>query len=305
MKAKVKKHEEKRIENVPEYKKKTVEMLAKKIKNSKTVLIVSTKGLPSSEFHKIKKSLRGRADIVVAKKSLVLRAISSVEKGSLQNLKEKVGADIALIFSEVDSFELAGILVDNQTPTKAKVGDIAPEDIEIEPGPTDMVPGPAISELGAVGLKVVVEGGKLAIKNSLTIVKKGEEISEKVANVLGKLKIAPMKVGFVPVAAYDSKDDKIYIEIKIDKKGTLEELRASISKALGFAVGIGYTTKETISFLIGKAAMQEKAIEKIYMEYSGNQSTFSPESPMDISDKTSDKINRNIHNEKSKTEGGN
>ncbi len=270
MKAKVKKHDEKRIENVPEYKKKTVEALAKKIKSSKTILIVSTKGLPSSEFHKIKKNLRGKADIAVAKKSLVLRAISSVEKGALQNLKEKVGADIALIFSEVDSFELAGILVDNQTPTKAKVGDIAPEDIEVEPGPTNMVPGPAISELGAVGLKVAVEGGKLAIKNSMIIVRKGEKISEKVANVLGKLKIAPMKVGFVPIAAYDSKDDKIYLEIKVDKKGTLEELRASISKALGFAVGISYTTRETISFLIGKAAMQEKAIEKIYNEKSSS-----------------------------------
>jgi len=268
MKAKAKKHYEERIENVPEYKKKTVEVLAKKIKNSKTVLIVSTRGLPSSEFHKIKKNLRGKAEIAVAKKSLFLRAISSVEKGSLQNLKEKVGADIALIFSDVDSFELAGILVDNQTPTKAKVGDIAPEDIEIEPGPTDMVPGPAISELGAVGLKVAVEGGKLAIKNSIVIVKKGEKISEKVANVLGKLKITPMKAGFVPVAAYDSKDDKIYLEINIDKKGTLEELRTSISKALGFAVGIEYTTKETISFLIGKAVMQEKAIEKIYNEKS-------------------------------------
>ena len=270
MKAKAKKHDEKRIENVPEYKKKTVEALAKKIKNSKTILIVSTKGLPSSEFHKIKKNLRGKAEIAVAKKSLILRAISSVEKGSLQNLKERVGADIALIFSEVDSFELASMLVDNQTPTKAKVGDIAPEDIEIEPRPTDMVPGPAISELGAVGLKVAVEGGKLAIKNSITIVKKGEKISEKVANVLGKLKIAPMKVGFVPLAAYDSKYDKIYLEIKIDKKGTLEELRFSISKALGFAVNIGYAAKETISFLIGKAAMQEKAIEKIYNEKSSS-----------------------------------
>src|SRR3989338_6073396 len=110
-------------------KKKLVEDIAYKFKKSKTVLIVSTKGLPSSQFQAIKKNLRGKSDVVFAKKSLILRAISSVEKGTLQNLKDKITADTALMFSEIDSFELASILMDNQNPTKAKSGDIAPENI--------------------------------------------------------------------------------------------------------------------------------------------------------------------------------
>ncbi len=263
--------EDKKIKSVPEGKKKVVEDIIDKVKKNKTLLIVSTKGLPSSQFQAMKKSLRGKAEIVVAKKSLTLRAISSVEKGALQGIKEMITSDVALMFSNIDAFELASILMDSQTPTKAKAGDIAPEDIDIEPGPTDMVPGPAISELGAVGLKVAVEGGKLAIKNSMTLVKKGEKISDKASNVLGKLKIMPMKVGFIPVAAYDAGDDKIYAEINIDKPGTLEGLRMSISKALGFAVNIAYTSKETISFLIGKAGMQEKAIEKIFNDKNGKE----------------------------------
>jgi hypothetical protein len=35
------------------------------------------------------------------------------------------------------------------------------------------------------------------------------------------------------------------------------------SKALPFAVNIGYANKDTIKYLIGKAAMHEKAIEKL------------------------------------------
>src|SRR3989338_1882329 len=204
--------------DVPEYKINVVKALKEKIKSSKTILLASTRGLPSSQFHEIKKNLRGKAEIFVAKKSLVLKALGESEKGSLQNIKEKVGADIAIFFSNLDAFELSSLLADNQSSTKAKTGDIAPEDIVIEPGPTDLVPGPAISELSSVGLKVAVEGGKLAIKQPHTVVKKGDTIKDNVAGVLAKLNITPMKVGFEPVAAYDSKSSKVYVGIKIDKK---------------------------------------------------------------------------------------
>jgi len=245
---------------IPEEKKKLVEYIAEKIKTSKTVLIASIKGLPASQFQKIKKSLRGKAEIIVAKKSIVIRAISKIEKGVLQNLKKNIDADIAFIFSNTDAFELAGILVDNQSSAKAKVGDIAPEDITVEPGPTNLMPGPAISELGAVGLKVKVEGGKLAIVQGAVIVKEGEVINEKAVNVMGKLNITPMKVGFIPLSAYDATNETIYEKIRIDKKGALEELRTALSKSLGFAINVGYSSKETVTYFIAKAALEEKAL---------------------------------------------
>lgn len=246
-----------------EEKKKLVSGLAKMIKSSKTVLVASTKGLPSSQFHAIKKSFRGKAEIRVAKKSILLRAISSIEKGSLQNLKNYITADVALFFSDLDAFELSALLAENQSPTKAKAGEIAIEDITIEPGPTDLLPGPAISELSSIGLKVAVESGKISIKQGSVVARKGEPIKENVASVLGKLNVFPMKVGFIPIAAYDSSSDKVYTNIIIDKKSTLEELRSSIGKALGFAVKISYICKETLSHLLTKAVREEKAIEAL------------------------------------------
>ena len=256
-----KKKDSGRVTTVPEYKKKIVSDLVSQLKKSRTILIASTKGLPSSQFHEIKKKFRGKADIRVAKKSLVLRAIGNVEKGALQNLKQNITSDVAIFFSDLDAFELSAMLSDNESPTKAKTGDIAPEDITIEPGPTDLVPGPAISELSSVGLKVAVEGGKLAIKQGATVAKKGEPIKENVASVLGKLNITPMKVGFEPIAAYDDKDGKVYVGIKIDKEGTLQSLRESIGKSFGFAVNIKYMTKETVKYFIAKAGLEEKALE--------------------------------------------
>ncbi len=261
-----------RERKVPEYKIKLVAELADKINSSKTLLIASTKALPSSHFHEIKKNLRGKAEIRVARKSAIMRALDATNKKGLQKLKDSITSDIALFFSNLDPFELSALLGDSQSPSKAKAGDIAPEDIKVEPGPTNLPPGPAISELSSVGLKVAVEGGKLAIKLPATIVKQGEPINEKVAGVLAKLNVLPMKVGFEPVAAYESSSDKVYLGIKIDKKKTLEDLRVSVGKALSFAANIKYLCKETLSFFLAKASAEEKAVENLINKSSKQQS---------------------------------
>ena len=255
-----------RKKTVSESKIKIVEEISEKIKSTRTTLIASCKNLPGEQFHEIKKSLRGKAEIKVAKKNIINRSIDNIEKGYIKNLKKELKADIVVFFSDLDPFELSALLSENQSPAKARLGDIAPDDIEIEPGPTELIPGPAISELSSVGLKVKVKEGKLEITRGAVVAKKGEKITAEVANVLGKLNMKPMKVGFIPIAAYDSKDDKVYIGIKIDKEETLETLKDFIKKALGFAINIDYATKETISYFIAKASTEEKALSKLVKE---------------------------------------
>jgi large subunit ribosomal protein L10 len=254
--------EKQRQKEVPQYKVDTVKQLVKKMNESTTILIASTRKLPSSQFHEIKKKLRGIADISVAKKSLVLRAIDESGKKSFHDIKSLVTSDIALFFSKKDAFELSGLLSENQSSTKAKAGDIPTEDIVVEPGPTELIPGPAISELSGAGLKVAVEGGKLAIKLKATIAKAGEPIKDNVAGVMSKLNILPMKVGFEPLAAYDSVTDKVYVGIKINKKEAYEELKDAIKRAMGFAVNIKYPTKETVTYFIKKAGLEAMMMEK-------------------------------------------
>ncbi len=126
-----------------------------------------------------------------------------------------------------------------------------------------MVAGPAISELSGVGLKVKVTDGKLEIINGAIVAKQGEPIKANVASVLSKLNVSPMKVGFIPVVAYDSKEDKVYANLVIDKVGTLEILRDCVAKALGFAINIKFPTEKTIGYFITKAGREEKALLKL------------------------------------------
>ena len=81
---------EKRIKTIPQHKKDTVKKIAEKMKSSKTILIASTKGLPASQFQAIKRKLRGKAEISMARKTLIIRAIADSGKGTLQNLKTSI-----------------------------------------------------------------------------------------------------------------------------------------------------------------------------------------------------------------------
>ncbi len=248
---------------IPEKKKKAVSELAKLIQEKKTVLIVSIKNIPGSQFQEIVKKLRGKAIVKVPKKNLMIKALDSSKEQEIKKIKESITNDFALLFSDLDSFELAIDLIRKKSPSKAKAGQIAPEDIEIPAGPTDLVPGPAISELGALGIQIQIEGGKITIKSPKVVAKKGEKISQGAADMMGKLDIKPFSIGFIPVAAFDNTTKTFYPNIELNPDETLENFKEAYGRALPFAVNIGYATPETITFLIGKAGMHEKAINSL------------------------------------------
>ncbi len=252
--------------HVSEKKKTLISELLDLIKKKKTILIASIKNIPSSQYQEISKKLRGKAIVKVPKKSMIFRALDNSGIEEIKKLKSHVKDSTAILFSDMESFELAAELVSKRSPARAKQGQEALSDIEIPEGPTDLIPGPAISELGALGIKIQIEKGKIIIKEPKVIVKEGEKISQAAAEVMNKLGIKPFSIGFIPLAAFDAEERKLYLEIKIDREGALKELKDSFSRALGFAVGISYISHDTIKFLIQKAAMQDRALEKFVSE---------------------------------------
>ena len=251
---------------IPKIKLSLVKELSDLVKNKQTILIASIKNIPASQFQEITKKMRGKAVVKVPKKNLIFRALDNSGSEEIKKLKEQIGDSVAILFSDLDSFDLASQLLESTSPAKAKPGQEAPEDIEVEAGPTELLPGPAISELGSVGLEVQIEKGKIHIRTSKVIVEKGKKISANAADVMNKLNIRPFKVGFIPVSAFDRKDNKLYLEIKIDKTQTIEEIKTSFNKSLAFAVEIGYASEETITFMIAKAWAYEKALSNLSQE---------------------------------------
>jgi len=245
--------------HVSDAKKAKVAELAEAMKK-KTVMVVSIKGLPSAQFQEIKKKLRDRAQIQVAKKSLVRFALDHCGIKELHELVPFVEDSTAILFSDSDAFEISGVLAQEKSPAKAKAGQIAPIDIEVQAGPTELLPGPDISALSGVGLIPKVEDGKIAIQQDKVIAKEGDTITEALASIMAKLDIIPFEIGLEPVAAF--MDGNVYTDIKIDVDGVVGDLENAFGRALPFAVAIGYVVPETLDPILGAAKAHEGVLTR-------------------------------------------
>jgi len=247
---------------LPEWKEKKVNEIAEKIANAHTVAIVDIKGLPAPQFHRLRGKLRDYMNIQVVKKSILKFAIEKAKNSKKNIEKLNLGEMPAILFSELSPFKLAKLFQENMAPAAAKPGQIAPEDIVIQAGPTPFAPGPMLSELKALGLQVKVEAGKIVVQKDSTIVKKGEPISKEVAELLLKLGIQPMKVGFKLISAWE--DGFVFGEdvLAFNVEEYIENLQKAASEAFKLSIGLPYPTKENISILITKAYNEAKALAR-------------------------------------------
>lgn len=237
---------------VSERKKLAVEQLKADFKKYPIVGIVDMYKLPAKQLQEIKDSLRGKAVIKMTKKSVIKLAMEGAVSG-LEKLEEKIKNQPAILFSDVDPFELARVIDASKSSAAAKPGDIALSDIVIKEGPTSLKPGPVIGELQRVKLSAGVDGDKIVIKKDSVIVKEGEHITKPVADVLMKLGIQPMEIALNLLAVYDR--GTIYGRniLFIPREKYESDLINAYRCAFNLALNLGLPTEATLPILLAKA----------------------------------------------------
>src|SRR3989338_1749214 len=168
--------------HVAEYKKKIVDDIVRLIKEYPIIGVVNMENLPAPQLQAMRAQLRGKVALTMTKKRLMKIALEQVknEKKGIEKLKEHLNGMPALIFTKDSPFILSKILQKNKSSAPAKAGQTAPKDIIVNKGSTGFAPGPIIGELGMIGIKAGVEGGKVAIKEDVLVARQGEQIKPKV-----------------------------------------------------------------------------------------------------------------------------
>ena len=123
----------------------------------------------------------------------------------------------------------------------------------IPAGSTPFAPGPILSELGGLGIKAGIEGGKVAIKAEKIVAKEGQVIDGKIAGLLAKFGIQPMEIGMNLVAVLENGIILTKDVLTIDEAKTKADIMQLAREALNLAVYTAYPAKETIQLLIAKA----------------------------------------------------
>ena len=175
-------------------------------------------------------------------------------------LNDHAEGQSALIFTNENPFKLFKLLEKTKTKMAAKPGETAPEDIVIPKGPTSFKPGPIVGELQQVGIPAAIEGGKVKIRETKTVVKKGEVINKKVADALVKLGVKPMDVGLILQAAYYRNTVFTPDLLAIDEEAYANNIVLAAQQAFNLSVNAAIPTRLTVSAIIGRAVREARNV---------------------------------------------
>jgi large subunit ribosomal protein L10 len=245
--------------HLPAWKKTEIEKIKDDTAKYTLVGLVDMYGIPAAQVQQIRRNLRGKAVIRVTRNTLIEHALKEIG-GKVAGLSKFVSGHSAMIFSNDNPFRLFKQLEKTKTKMAAKPGETAPEDIVVEKGPTSFKPGPIVGELQQAGIPAAIEGGKVKIRETKTIVKKGAVISAKVADVMIKLNIKPMDVGLALQAAYYDGDVYEPSVLAIDETAILAQVRLAAAQAFNLSVNAAIPTKDTIAPILTKAVREARGL---------------------------------------------
>jgi large subunit ribosomal protein L10 len=226
------------------------------------IAVVTLEQLPANIVSVLRKKLNGEAKIVVAKTRVIQKAFAESDLDTTK-FDSSIKESVAIIFSKKNPFELFSFVKKNKGDAVAKIGDIAEQDIIIQAGDTGLPPGPALSTLKAVGLKVQVAGPTIAITADKVVTKKGEEVTKEVVDVLGKLNMKPMKVGMSITGVFDKADNTYYLAdvLNIDEEELFNKFVIAYQNALNLSVNAEYYNDVSTEIILIKAQREANALQ--------------------------------------------
>ena len=218
--------------------------------------LVGVRGVPAAALQSMRRELRARGHpIVVATNSSLRHALSTAAKKrpALAPLLERVEDQTALLTAKGNPFAIFDEFARTRSPTPARGGEVAPQDILVPAGTTSFKPGPIVGELQHAGFPAAIEKGKVVLKKDTTIVKAGQPISREVAGLLTRLEIYPLEVGLELRAVVDGATFYPPSVLAIDLDAQRAEIARAAHRALGLALELAYATPETVPHLLGRA----------------------------------------------------
>lgn len=243
------------IPKVASWKRDRVGALADILRQDGVIAIVDTNGVPATAMLGMRAELRGDITMTMAKKTLFRLAWKEVgfDDDMLEKMMENANQPVLVHTSSLNAFQLFSALEKTRTGRAAKEGDIAPQDIVVEAGPTDFPPGPIVGELSSVGIPAKIDKGKVMIQKTVTPVAAGEPIPGELGLMLDKLGIKPIEIGIILCGAIMDGILMSPEELDLDIDGLRNNIASAVSGAFNVACFVRWFTPETMPTLISKA----------------------------------------------------
>jgi len=224
------------------------------MKRYKTVALLDLRKLPDSLLQSLRKKIRDEGgEVRILTKPVVSRALQSNKK--LAKHVDECRKPVALILTNSSPYELNQFFKKHKKKRAAKVGDVAPAEIVVPEGETDLPPGPALSELKAGGINVQIKAGKIIVSKDSIVAKPGDALTGPKVKALQTLGIMPFEVMANMIFGFDGQ--YVYARELLDLGDTIDEdMASSVSQGFNLSMNANYPTEQNVELLLGDALRQ-------------------------------------------------
>ncbi|KAL3313525.1 60S acidic ribosomal protein P0 [Cichlidogyrus casuarinus] len=189
--------------------------LAKILNSNSKCFVVGIDNVRSQQMQQIRYSLRGSAEMVMGKNTMIKKCIRDVDNENVRKLLPLIKENVGLVFTNGDLGDVRDKIQANRIGAPAKAGILAQCDVSIEPQTTTLGPEKT-SFFQALSIPTKINKGTIEILNKVNLIEKGTRVGASEAALLTMLKITPFTYGLEIQEVYD--EGSIYPPSVLDIK---------------------------------------------------------------------------------------
>ena len=227
----------------------------------KSAFIVGADNVGSRQMQQIRISLRGRAQVLMGKNTMIRKALRTyiTSMPHLEKLLPHIRGNIGFIFTNEDLIEIRDLVKANSVAAPAKAGGLAPCDVTVPKQNTGLGPEKT-SFFQALSIGTKITRGTIEILSDVHLIKKGTRVGASEATLLQMLKIMPFAYSLVIQQIFD--DGAVFPPSVLDIKeeDLLKKFMEGVAAVASVSLAISYPTVVSVPHSIANGFKNVLAI---------------------------------------------
>jgi len=226
--------------------------------------IVDADFVGSKQISDIRIALRGKAELVFGKNTMVRRCIRNLTDPDPEAHPEWAAlipymvGNVGFVFTTGDLEPIEAVIKEYVKPAAAKAGVIAPTDCTIPKGPTGLDPAQT-SFFQALNIATKINKGSIEIINDCKVITQGAKVGSSEAALLAKLGVKPFMYGLNMLHVYEGGVFPIAV-MKITDDTLMAKWGDAVGNVAAISLALGIPTEASFPHMVVNGAKNVVAV---------------------------------------------
>jgi len=209
--------------------------------------LVNVDNVGSKQMQQIRIALRGHAEVLMGKNTMMRKAIRShlENNPALEKLLPHLKGNVGFVFTKGDLADIRTVISENRVAAPAKAGALAPLDVVVTARNTGLGPEKT-SFFQALAIPTKIARGTIEILNDVKLIKMGDKVGASEATLLNMLGISPFTYGLSIEQVYDSGTVFSPELLDISEDDLRGRFMSGVTNVASISLAIGYPTVASV-----------------------------------------------------------